>query len=275
MRQMGERKQPSPDLFIAQKTIAFTLCLYNPCFPASASDPDKGNTTNKMPVGGPLTPRANCTGVRDSTVSGLSPPFVQGARGKPTGQGEEQNHGRNSGNHPGAWAAETCTHPRWSPVRPGWSSATCRNVATRHGAAQAPPNSSPLGWDHAKEEPGPSGPPDTRHTMCPGGSGGLQTRSWRDRVGPLLVQLCPPSLPPHGSSECLSTGAILKTTERRDEESLSSRREGWLVSFGRRGGQQPAGLREEWRELHLKPAHRVFATTLREPCFWRHFFPAE
>lgn len=92
MWQMGERKQPSPDLFIAQKTIAFMFCLYNPCFPASARDPDKENKTNKMPVGGPLTPRANCAGVRDSMMSGLSPSFVQGARGKPTGKTEKQHH---------------------------------------------------------------------------------------------------------------------------------------------------------------------------------------
>lgn len=91
MQQMGERKQPSPDLFIAQKTIALTLCLYNPCFPASAKDPDKDNETNKMPAGGPLTPGANCTGVRNSRFSGLSPHFAQGAHGKPTGQGEDQN----------------------------------------------------------------------------------------------------------------------------------------------------------------------------------------
>lgn len=87
---MGERKQPSPDLFLAQKAIAFTLYLYNPCFPASAKDPDKDNETNKIPVGGPLTHRADCAGVRNARFSGLSPP-AEGAHGKPTGQAEEQN----------------------------------------------------------------------------------------------------------------------------------------------------------------------------------------
>lgn len=122
MQQMGERKQLSPDLLIAQKTIAFMLCLYNPCFPASDGDPDKDSETNKMPVGGPLTPRANCAGVRDSMMSGLSPPFVAGARGKLTGQGEKQNHGRSSRNHPMARAAWICNHPR-CPSRPG-----CRSL---------------------------------------------------------------------------------------------------------------------------------------------------
>lgn len=99
MQQMEERKQPSPDLFVAQKTIAFMLCLYNPRFPASARGPDRDNKTNKMPVGGPLTSKANCTGVRDSMTSGLSPPFVQVYHGKLAEQREVQNHGQSSENH--------------------------------------------------------------------------------------------------------------------------------------------------------------------------------
>lgn len=191
---MGERKQPSPDLFIAQKTMAFMLCLYNPCFPASARDPDKDNKTNKMPVGGPLTPRANCAGVRDSIMSGLSPPFVQGARGKPKVQGEEQTHGGSSGHHPNAWATGIYTHPR-CPARPGCSSATCRNLSTTREVAWAPPTSSPRLPSNAGTMLGRSqGPPVylTSATPC------AQEE----------VEVCRPGVQETRSVLCLSTSAL-------------------------------------------------------------------
>lgn len=195
MQQMGERKLPSPDLFFAQKTMAFMLCLYNPCFPASARDPDKDSKKNKMSVGGPLTPRANCARVRDSMMSGLSPPFLQGASGTPTGREEEQNHRGSSGNHPNAWAVGICSHP-CCPARPGCSSATCGNLSTVRGAARTSPAGIPPLPSNAGTmlgEPGFSGLPDSSHTTCR--EEAEVRRPGPDKTRSALVHLCPPSLP--------------------------------------------------------------------------------
>lgn len=171
---MGERKQPSPDLFIAQKTIAFTLCLYNPCFPASAKDPDK-DETNQMPVGGPLAPRVNCSGVRNSRFSRLSPPFAQEALGKLTGQGEEQNNRLTQETIP--------KHRKLGPAPiPG---APQNLVAPLPLAGTYPQNmehpelletAAPFGQqrqDHTREQPGLAGLPSVSCTMCLEGNGGL------------------------------------------------------------------------------------------------------
>lgn len=171
---MRERKQLSPDLFIAQKTIAFTLCLYNPCFPASAKDPDK-DETNKLPVGGPLAPRANCTGARNSRSSSLSPPFAQGAHGKPTGQGEEQNHRLTKETIPKYRQLGPAPIPGalQSLVVPLPHSGTYPQNMEQPELPETAPAFGQQSQDHTREEPGLSGLPNVSWTMCLEGNGGL------------------------------------------------------------------------------------------------------
>lgn len=162
---MGERKQPSPDLFIAQKTIAFMFCLYNPSFPASARDPNMENKTNKMPVGSPLTPRTNCAGVRDSVMSGLTP-FVQGAHGKPTGREEGQHHRGGYASHPCRWAAGIRTHPMWWWGQ--FASLSHAGACPKHVEQSKLLPMSPfaqLFWNHARKEPWACSLPDISHKM--------------------------------------------------------------------------------------------------------------
>lgn len=247
MQQMGERKQLLPDLFIAQKTMAFMLCLYNPCFPASARDPDKDSKTNKMSVGGPLTPRANCTRVRDSMMSVLSPAFLQGACGTPTGREEEQNHRGSSGNHPNAWAVGICSYP-WCPARPGCSSATYRNLSTVHGAALTSPNDIPplpINAGTMLEEPGFSSLPDISHMVCQ--EEAEVCRPGPDKTRSVLVHLCPPSLPPSPLESRASLHRHHTHTHREKEWGVLKQQETKVAgSFRRSGGKQPAGLLERW-----------------------------
>lgn len=171
---MGERKQPSPDLFLAQKAIAFTLYLYNPCFPASAKDPDKDNETNKIPVGGPLTHRADCAGVRNARFSGLSPP-AEGAHGKPTGQAEEQNHRLTQETIPkyGQLGPAPIPGAQWSLVAPLPHAGSYPRDMEQ---PELPETAAPFGQQYqhcTREEPGLSGLPNVSCTICLEGNRGL------------------------------------------------------------------------------------------------------
>lgn len=224
-------KQPSPDLFIAQKTMQFALCLYNPCFPASAKNPDK-DETNKMPVGSPLAPRANCTGVRNSSFSGLSSPFAQGAHGKSTGQGEEQNH---------RLTQEAI--PKYGQLGPAPIPDAQQSLVT------------PL--PHAGTYPQDMEQPELPETAAPFASNAetILGRSQYSLVCLMAAAQCAwkgtevcrasdlgagkirlelylsiSAYSPYRSSKHVSTGTILTNTERRDENSLSGRQERCLVS---------------------------------------------
>lgn len=235
MQQMGERKQPSPDLFIAQKTIAFTLCFYNPCFPASAKDPDK-DETNKMPVGGPSNWPPGLIALGSETPGCLASPLLLhkelmenlGERNLwKTGRGTEPH--TNSTSHPKVLASGTCTQPRCS-AKSGCSSATCRNLSTRHGAAWAPWNSSPL-WP-AMSRPYHGGA-RALWLMSAAQCAWKGTEVCRPGAGKIRLELylSLSAHPPYRSWKHVSTGTILTNTERRDEKSLSIRQERWLVSW--------------------------------------------
>lgn len=224
-----------------------------------------------MPVGGSLTPRANCAGVRNPRFSGFSHPFVQGAHGKPTGQGEEQNHRPTQGTIP--------NHRQLGPAPiPGAQQSLV--VSLPHAGTypqdmeqpELPETAAPFGQqcqDHTREEPGLWSAQRQPHNV-PGREGSCVdmelARSGWNCACPFL-----PILP--AGAQNMSPQAPYSQTRKEGTRSPSTE--------GKKGGWYPQSqvLRSSqpgcWRSSRILASHQhtELAFTVKEFLLVEAFFP--